>query len=64
LGRIAITNERLPIQRRAKFEDSFGDHALCWLTSMPTIEENWNHSLQVLEGRSNYVNAVAFSPDG
>jgi WD40 repeat protein len=30
---------------------------------LPRVEGNWN-VLQTLEGHLNYVNAVAFSPDG
>ena len=35
-----------------------------WIIRHPTTEKNWNSSLQILEGHSRAVNAVAFSPDG
>lgn len=28
------------------------------------VQENWNATLQTLEGHSHWVNSVAFSPDG
>ena len=31
---------------------------------LPKVEEKWNAVLQTLEGHSDWVNAVAFSPDG
>jgi WD40 repeat protein len=41
----------------------FNQH-LSWVNNWPTVEENWSSSLQTLEGHSNSVRAVAFSPDG
>jgi WD40 repeat protein len=35
-----------------------------WITIKPSIEDDWNASLQALEGHSNFIIAVLFSPDG
>jgi WD40 repeat protein len=35
-----------------------------WIRRLPKVENNWNALLQTLEGHSNDVRAVAFSPDG
>ncbi|KAA8628623.1 hypothetical protein SMACR_09419 [Sordaria macrospora] len=35
-----------------------------WIRSKPAIESDWNACLQTLEGHSNVVCSVAFSPDG
>ena len=35
-----------------------------WIKSLPVVEEDWNHSLQTLEGHSDRVWTVVFSPDG
>ena len=35
-----------------------------WVKRLPVIESNWSPSLQTLEGHSDWVQAVAFSPDG
>jgi WD40 repeat protein len=35
-----------------------------WIKSWPHVEENWSPTLQILEGHSDEVRAVAFSPDG
>jgi WD40 repeat protein len=35
-----------------------------WIESWPDVEENWSLALQTLEGHSNWVHTVAFSPDG
>ncbi|KAF2183634.1 hypothetical protein K469DRAFT_784939, partial [Zopfia rhizophila CBS 207.26] len=35
-----------------------------WMKRLPEVEKDWNALLQTLEGHSNRVNAVAFSPDG
>jgi WD40 repeat protein len=34
-----------------------------WIKNWPDVEENWNLCLQTLEGHSDEVNAVTFSPD-
>lgn len=31
---------------------------------LPKVEQDWNALLQTLEGYSDFVRAVAFSPDG
>ncbi|KAJ5404019.1 hypothetical protein N7509_003890 [Penicillium cosmopolitanum] len=35
-----------------------------WISQFPRIEENWSAELQALEGHSDWVQSVAFSPDG
>src|SRR4051812_17268739 len=35
-----------------------------WLMRGPEVEEEWSSILQTLEGHTNWVSAVAFSPDG
>ncbi|KAL4868722.1 hypothetical protein BDV12DRAFT_185766 [Aspergillus spectabilis] len=35
-----------------------------WIDRGPRVEENWSPELQTLEGHSDWVNSVAFSPDG
>ncbi|KAL4815688.1 hypothetical protein BDW67DRAFT_176016 [Aspergillus spinulosporus] len=35
-----------------------------WLYRAPRVEENWSPELQTLEGHSDSVQSVAFSPDG
>ena len=37
---------------------------LSWVKSYPQILEEWSSLVQTLEGHTNWVNAVAFSPDG
>ncbi|OCK86209.1 hypothetical protein K432DRAFT_399650, partial [Lepidopterella palustris CBS 459.81] len=34
-----------------------------WIKTKPAVEDNWNACLQTLEGHSDGVNSVAFSPD-
>src|SRR5437667_11804664 len=45
---------------RAQFSTQFP----AWIKSLPAVEEDWNPSLQTLEGHSSSVRSVAFSPDG
>src|SRR5271156_5713947 len=35
-----------------------------WLTKLPKAQKEWSSALQTLEGHSDWVRAVAFSPDG
>ncbi|KAH6698203.1 hypothetical protein BKA61DRAFT_530771 [Leptodontidium sp. MPI-SDFR-AT-0119] len=35
-----------------------------WIQRKPKVQERWDALLQTLEGHSDYVNSVAFSPDG
>jgi WD40 repeat protein len=35
-----------------------------WITRLPKVQKDWNALLQTLEGHSDSVKAVAFSPDG
>ncbi|KAI9777756.1 MAG: hypothetical protein M1839_008551 [Geoglossum umbratile] len=43
--------------------DIFSDQIPTWIKSLPMAEKIWSPSLQTLEGHSDLVNAVAFSPD-
>src|SRR5947208_2538508 len=45
---------------RKQFEKQIPD----WIKKLPAVQENWNPSLQALEGHSGLVTAVAFSRDG
>ena len=35
-----------------------------WITGLPIVQKEWSSALQTLEGHLDWVNAVAFSPDG
>ncbi|ENI06404.1 hypothetical protein COCC4DRAFT_39559 [Bipolaris maydis ATCC 48331] len=35
-----------------------------WLNRLPKVEEEWSSLIQTLEGHSDQVNSVSFSPDG
>src|SRR5277367_299414 len=35
-----------------------------WICKKPTVQAKWNATLQTLEGHSDWVCSVAFSPDG
>src|SRR5947199_3455489 len=35
-----------------------------WICKKPTVQAKWNATLQTLEGHSDRVYSVAFSPDG
>jgi roadblock/LC7 domain-containing protein len=45
---------------RKQFEDRMPP----WMERLPKVERDWNALLQTLEGHSESVTAVAFSPDG
>ncbi|KAH8586504.1 NACHT domain-containing protein, partial [Bisporella sp. PMI_857] len=36
----------------------------CWIQTKPRVEADWNAMLQTLEGHTDAVRSVAFSPDG
>jgi WD40 repeat protein len=42
----------------------FIDYVSQWVRRLPEVENNWDALVQTLEGHSDEVNAVAFSPDG
>src|SRR5271154_5751324 len=42
----------------------FADRMPGWIQRGPDVQKNWSALLQTLEGHSNSVYAVAFSPDG
>jgi WD40 repeat protein len=35
-----------------------------WVQRAPQVEQDWNALLQTLEGHTDLINAVVFSPDG
>src|SRR5438128_2312876 len=45
---------------RRQFQDCIPE----WIKETPMVEKNWSSCLQPLEGHSDPVSAVAFSPDG
>jgi WD40 repeat protein len=45
---------------RKKFSDQIPNY----FCKLPVVEESWSSLLQTLEGQSDWVSAVAFSPDG
>ncbi|PVH68927.1 NACHT-domain-containing protein [Cadophora sp. DSE1049] len=44
--------------------ETFEKYIPSWIQRKSTIEAHWNAMLQTLEGHSNWVSTVAFSPDG
>ncbi|CAI7650205.1 unnamed protein product [Penicillium bialowiezense] len=47
-------------QIRKEFRGYFPD----WISQLPKVEERWSAELQILEGHSDTVETVVFSPDG
>jgi hypothetical protein len=43
---------------------TFKDQILNWFHKLPKTQKNWSSLLQTLEGHSDSVRAVTFSPDG
>ncbi|EPS45511.1 hypothetical protein H072_513 [Dactylellina haptotyla CBS 200.50] len=35
-----------------------------WVSRLPHVQDRWSASLQILEGHADFVNSVAFSPNG
>jgi WD40 repeat protein len=50
--------------RKSIIRNQFEKLIPSWLQRLPEVEEAWSAVLQTLEGHSDSVNAVAFSPDG
>ena len=50
--------------RRSIIKTQFRNEEPSWITSSPTLEENWSPCLQTLEDHTNLVVSVAFSHDG
>ena len=42
----------------------FSNQIPCWIHRLPKMQRDWSSLLQTLEGHSDSVRAVAFSPDG
>ncbi|OCL08091.1 vegetative incompatibility protein HET-E-1 [Glonium stellatum] len=42
----------------------FKNHIPSWICMLPTVQKEWSSLLQTLEGHSDTVEAVIFSPDG
>ncbi|KXJ84888.1 WD domain, G-beta repeat-domain-containing protein, partial [Microdochium bolleyi] len=49
---------------RSLVKELFKAEGPSWITTKPLVEADWNACLQTLKGHSDYVNSVAFSPDG
>ncbi|KAL4744525.1 WD40-repeat-containing domain protein [Aspergillus terricola var. indicus] len=45
---------------RTEFKEDFPD----WVCQLPHVNEEWSAELQTLEGHSEWVQSVAFSPNG
>ena len=66
--------EKVPLQtyisalifspKKSIVRSQFSTQIPSWIKCLPAVEEDWNPSLQVLEGHSGSVWSVAFSPDG
>lgn len=50
--------------RNSLIREQFREHTHGLTKTLPEVEKDWNALLQTLEGHSNFVSAVAFSPDG
>jgi WD40 repeat protein len=50
--------------RTSRVRKRFWDSVPQWIKTPPAVPESWDALLQTLEGHSDWVNAVAFSPDG
>ncbi|KAL4750943.1 hypothetical protein BDW72DRAFT_193470 [Aspergillus terricola var. indicus] len=48
----------------ALIRTAFKDDLPNWICQLPKVNERWGAELQTLEGHSDLVNSVAFSPDG
>ncbi|KAJ5174130.1 uncharacterized protein N7482_000007 [Penicillium canariense] len=50
--------------RTAIIRREFQSELPSWICQLPQVNETWSAELQALEGHSDSVNSVAFSPDG
>src|SRR5260370_26715857 len=50
--------------KRSVLRDLFRDNIPGWINDPPAVPEDWDSTLQVLDGHFNWVHTVAFSPDG
>ncbi|KAF8525024.1 hypothetical protein BDD12DRAFT_923863 [Trichophaea hybrida] len=50
--------------RMSRIRCRFWGQAAHWIKNKPAVQKDWNLTLQSLDGHSNYLSAVAFSPDG
>ncbi|KAK3350317.1 WD40-repeat-containing domain protein [Lasiosphaeria hispida] len=48
---------------RSMTREIFKQEERRWITAGPVVENDWNACTQTLEGHSDWVNSVAFSPD-
>ncbi|KAA6408308.1 MAG: hypothetical protein FRX48_08050 [Lasallia pustulata] len=71
-NRVGIEQAPLQVYHSALFftpvmsivRKQFSNKMPWWIKRGPEVEANWSATLQTLEGHSDWVNAVAFSPDG
>ncbi|KAJ5128771.1 hypothetical protein N7526_006937 [Penicillium atrosanguineum] len=52
------------IQMMQKLEILIKDQRPDWILNYPVVEEDWSRSLQTLEGHSQIVRSITWSPDG
>ena len=52
------------VPQRSLVRKQFESEMPCWITRLPEVQDNWSSLLQTLEGHSDRVHTVAFSPDG
>ena len=48
----------------SQVREHFKDRVPHWMRRLPDVPIDWSAFLQILEGHTRTVNAVAFSPDG
>ncbi|KAL9608000.1 MAG: hypothetical protein Q9167_007132 [Letrouitia subvulpina] len=62
---LQIYNSALPFSpQTSKVRHTFWDQLPKWISNISKIDKDWTLSLQALEGHSDSVTAVVFSPDG
>ncbi|RDW58781.1 hypothetical protein BP6252_13257 [Coleophoma cylindrospora] len=49
---------------RSIIKNLFQNELPKWIITKPRVEENWSAALQTLEGHTDSISSVAFSPDG
>jgi WD40 repeat protein len=64
LAPLQIYNSALLFSPRASIVRNLFQKEIGWVRISSGVEQNWNPTLQTLEGHSGWVNSVVFSPDG
>ncbi|CAK40796.1 uncharacterized protein An11g07530 [Aspergillus niger] len=52
------------VPRKTIIHTEFANEVPTWICQFPIVKDNWDAELQTLEGHSDSVQSVAFSPDG